>query len=185
MKPIPGLIDAPLLWQAALAIFLCNDMGGRKSLLDDNYFYWPNEVANVSPLVWLSYTVHVDDLLSAGTIPWLVWGAEKLEIKFGKVSRNPLPFTHVGLEHERLSNGTIYVHQYPYLEGIEKITMSKTRAAQKNDDCTPSEKHEYRSLLQQVMWLTMTRLDAVGECTWLQQAAQQPQIQHITSLNSC
>eukprot|EP00959_Pyramimonas_sp_CCMP1952_P221928 4639795-Pyramimonas_sp.AAC.1 len=43
VKPIPGLIDAPLLWQAALSLYLTNEMKGQRALLDENYFFWPNK----------------------------------------------------------------------------------------------------------------------------------------------
>eukprot|EP00959_Pyramimonas_sp_CCMP1952_P431980 9046547-Pyramimonas_sp.AAC.1 len=43
VKPVPGLIDAPLLWQAALTLHIKDKMAGKRALLDENCFVWHDD----------------------------------------------------------------------------------------------------------------------------------------------
>ena len=38
VKPVPGLMDAPLLWQAALTLHIKDSMAGKRALLDEARF---------------------------------------------------------------------------------------------------------------------------------------------------
>ena len=104
-----------------------------------NFFYWPTKVA--SPALELDITVHVDDLLVSGSRSWRDWIHRELEAKFGPVKRNGLPFTHTGVEHVRLGNACIHLHQQPYLEGIKKIELDKQRSKERTSPCQPHEEH--------------------------------------------
>ncbi|CAK0838000.1 unnamed protein product [Prorocentrum cordatum] len=51
-----------------------------------------------------------------------VWLMEK---KFGKITRKKMPFTHLGCEYTRTSNGCIFINQDAYLDTIKVGTFPK------------------------------------------------------------
>eukprot|EP00959_Pyramimonas_sp_CCMP1952_P012018 253785-Pyramimonas_sp.AAC.1 len=83
VKPVPGLIDAPLLWQAALTLRIKDNMSGKRTLLDENCFVWHHAQTDK---LQLATTVHVDDLFPTGKKDWLDWARAFLEKKFGNIT---------------------------------------------------------------------------------------------------
>ena len=61
-------------------------------------------------------TIHVDDLVVAAKKTWLQAAYAKLPAKFGKVKRQELPFTNVGMEYSRLQDGGIQLRQVAYAD---------------------------------------------------------------------
>ena len=90
VKPVPGLLDAPLLWQAASTLHEC-DMSGDKARLGENCFTWRN-----NDHLTMATTLHIDDLRPVGLQPWLDGGHDLIEKTFGKITRRTPPFTHLG-----------------------------------------------------------------------------------------
>ena len=95
LKPVYGLSDAPLAWQLCLHGHF-EAQGGRASHLDENLFYWagPPHFRTTSMV-----TTHVDDCGSAGKPEWLTKQYKLLLAKFGKVTRQKLPFVHCGVQY--------------------------------------------------------------------------------------
>ena len=74
LKPMYGLIDAPLLFQCALLLWCKKTLGGHPSLLDENHITWIER-----GYVTMSWTIHVDDINAIGSQDWLDWAREELE----------------------------------------------------------------------------------------------------------
>ena len=87
LKPVYGLVDGPLLFQLALCLYALEDLGAIVSVSDDNFFYWYHGGTLV--MMW---TVHVDDILMAGTRQWLDWARERLTQRFGPLKRQVFLF---------------------------------------------------------------------------------------------
>ena len=81
-----GFTDAPLLFQLALVHFLLDHTGAYKSVYDDNSLYWLREYDGVWYVI-LEATIHVDDILLAGTLLEISFIQTKLENRFGKLKR--------------------------------------------------------------------------------------------------
>eukprot|EP00959_Pyramimonas_sp_CCMP1952_P452829 9467234-Pyramimonas_sp.AAC.1 len=156
-KPVPGLIDAPLLWQAALTLHIKDNMSGKRTLLDENCLVWHH--AQTDKLQFAT-TVHVDDSFPTGKKDWLDWAHALLEKKFGKITRKTTPFTHLGIEYTRALNDAIPLSQGAYLDAIESPSTDKDRAKDDNLQCTPEEQHRFRFLCCQQLHLLQTRWDA-------------------------
>ena len=60
LKPMYGLIDAPLMWQVALSSFIKSDLHGIRSCYDENFYVWHDNKGQLS-MVW---TTHVDDIFA-------------------------------------------------------------------------------------------------------------------------
>eukprot|EP00959_Pyramimonas_sp_CCMP1952_P018248 386693-Pyramimonas_sp.AAC.1 len=115
LKPIYGTVDAPLLWQLALTMFIKEELKGIQSVFDDNFFMWvENGVIN---MIW---TVHVDDIIVMALKEWMRWSQEKTERIFGKVKRHCLPFTHMGMTYELLRGRHLLIYQDKFVGGLSK-----------------------------------------------------------------
>ena len=78
IKPVYGLVDAPLLWQLGLLDYIRNTMKGTSSSMVDNFLFWREGNALV-----LLITIHVDDLLVVGLTSWMTWARQLLTKRFG------------------------------------------------------------------------------------------------------
>ena len=107
LKPMYGLVDAPLLWQIHLQSFLRLDLKGYVSAYDENLIYWLDHNGRLVMLL----TLQVDDLLVAGLRAWLRWLHDALTNKFGALKSNGLPFLHCGIMHTRLPDGGLRLEQ--------------------------------------------------------------------------
>ena len=176
LKPMYGLVDAPFLWQVALAVFLKTSLGGKASLLDDNFLFWHNG-ADLAMLM----TIHVDDLLVAAYMRTLNENRAKLEEKFGKIKRHQLPFVHNGMHYCRLENGGILVQQNESLKAMTPIPVPKGADETATDDLTA---HLFRSLLCQMLFICQCHLEVATGVTQLQSWNRAPLIKHTRQANS-
>ena len=118
LKPMYGFVDAPVLWQLALLLFLKSTCKGTSSCFDDNFLYWTDGHQLV-----MVFTLHVDDILAVGLSEWLTWARGLLEKRFGTVKRSTLPFTHNGMDYSVLPNGAILMSQNKHLEQIAAVLV--------------------------------------------------------------
>ena len=72
------------------------------SLMDENLFFWRDKGSN---RVRAMVTTHVDDCGCAGKQEWLDEHYNKLCAKFGKVTRQLLPFDHCAVTYARTKDG--------------------------------------------------------------------------------
>ena len=85
-------------------------------------------------------------------------------VKLGFVSQ--LPFTHMGMQYERLSDGGVAIYKYEHLLAIKPIPVSYPKdLSQVLDSQLQSS---FRSLLCSVLYDLQTRMDIACEITQLQ-----------------
>ena len=177
LKPMYGLIDAPLLFQCALLLWTKKTLGGQPSLLDENHIFW-NEGGQIA----MCWTIHVDDINAIGSQEWLDWSRSKLEKRFGAVKRSKLPFLHNGLMYEELPNGAMLLSQNGHLERIAPMPLD----ASLSDDTYlgPKGTHDYASVLCSLLYVTICRLELACEVTQLQSFMKNPQVKHAKACNA-
>ena len=175
IKPVYGLNDAPLAWQLCLRGHW-EEQGGVPSLLDENYFIWRLQAGDRS-----SVTTHVDDCGAEGPRKWLDEQYDRLVKKFGKVTRQKLPFTHCGVVYRKVADG-ICVEQDDFCRKLKMVDIDKSR--RDDDDLTPSELTSFRSVLGGLLWLTATRLDLVSDVCILQTMVTKAKISHLKQANA-
>lgn len=121
VKAMCGLADGPLLWQLAFLHFMVTDLCFHKSLHDDNFLYRCSYAWETVMII----VIHVDDVLLAACADWIMWFIGAVESRFGKVKRHSLPFTYLGIRHERLANDHVFLHQLEYLNKLEPAAFRK------------------------------------------------------------
>ena len=174
IKPVYGLNDAPLAWQLCLHGHW-EEQGGVPSLLDENYFIWRFDDGDRA-----SVTTHVDDCGAEGKRKWLDEQYNLLVKKFGKVTRQTLPFTHCGVVYRRISDG-ICMEQDDFCRKLKTVDIDQSRTD--DDDLTSSELTAFRSVLGALLWLTATRLDLIAEVCILQSMVTKAKILHLKQAN--
>ncbi|CAE7024435.1 fumA, partial [Symbiodinium sp. KB8] len=176
IKPVCGLSDAPLAWQLCLHGHF-EEQGGKPSLMDENSFYWcePPSYRTTSMV-----TTHVDDCGAAGKPAWLKAQYELLVKKFGKVTRQQLPFDHCGVRYSKLADG-FRMSQDDFCGKLRPAEVPKDR--KDDDSLNPSELTLFRSILGGLLWLTATRLDLVADVCLLQSQVTRAKISHLRQAN--
>ena len=177
LKPVYGLSDAPLAWQLCLHGHFESE-GGKASLMDENMFYWcgPPDYRTTSIV-----TTHVDDCGSAGKPEWLTKQYNLLVTKFGKVTRQKLPFCHCGVQYSRAPDG-YHMSQDDFCRKLKTAEIDKHK---KDDDpLSPQELTTFRSILGGLLWLTATRLDLVADVCLLQSNVTRAKITHLRQANN-
>ena len=172
-KPVYGLNDAPLAWQLCLHSFL-KETGGAPSRLDENFFTW-KEKDKVIALA----TTHVDDIALTADLPWLDNMNQMFVKRFGKVTRQQLPFDHCGCHYEKTNDG-YKISQEDFANKMETVDVPE-----REDDSklTPVEVTSLRSALGGLLWLTATRLDIVADVSILQSRVTVSQIKDLKHAN--
>ncbi|OLQ14518.1 hypothetical protein AK812_SmicGene1358 [Symbiodinium microadriaticum] len=177
LKPVYGLSEAPLAWQLFLHKFL-RELGGIQSHFDECFWYW----AAPKPGRWptSSLTTHVDDLAARGKRTWLDNTFELMVKKFGKLTRQKLPFMHCGCKYSRTTDG-FKVDQRDYVEMLQPAELGKDD--DENRDLTPTEVTSLRSIVGGLMWTSLTRPDVLAELSSLQSAVTKAKVKHLRSAN--
>ncbi|CAE7490455.1 ACBD6 [Symbiodinium pilosum] len=174
IKPVYGLNDAPLAWQLCLRGHW-EEQGGVPSLLDENYFIWRFADGDRA-----SVTTHVDDCGAEGKRKWLDEQYQLLVKKFGKVTRQTLPFTHCGVVYRRIPDG-ICMEQDDFCSKLKTVDIDPSRGD--SDSLTATELTSFRSVLGALLWLTATRLDLIAEVCILQSMVTKATIGHLKQAN--
>jgi hypothetical protein len=171
LKPVYGLNDAPLAWQLSLQEYLC-EIKGSSSVMDENSCRWKNADGSVSAMC----TCHVDDMAIAASQQWLDSHYDGFVKKFGKVSRQKIPFEHCGAKYERLPDG----YRMTQSDFCAKMTPAKIADGRKdNDRLTKEETTSYRSILGALLWLTATRLHLIADVSHLATFVTAAEIKHL------
>ena len=175
LKAMYGLNDAPLAWQMCLEEFYLKDLKGHQSSYDDCFFMWFDHGRCVALA-----TTHMDDNAVASSEAWLSRTHGHFVKRFGKVSRDKLPFTHCGCVYEREGSGLV-MHQKTFCSQLEPCKIDKSRKDE--DTLSSSEKTTYRSLLGGLLWLCVSRLDIIADTVLMQSEISAPQIKHLKLAN--
>ena len=165
LKPMYGLSDAPLLWQLALRHHLITQMGAIVSHYDENHFYFKERDARGRTVLTGEATCHVDDTVFSGDSPHLNSRRTALERRFGAISRQTLPFTHVGIEYNRLQDGGYHLHQANFCMAIRPAHVERGNGNE--TPLGPKELSAYRSVLGALLYLCITRADVAVDVVLL------------------
>eukprot|EP00439_Symbiodinium_sp_Y106_P004476 s9466_g1.t1 len=178
LKPVYGLSEAPLAWQLFLHQFL-RDLGGIQSLFDECFWFWPSTRPGTWPKA--SLTTHVDDLAARGKRTWLDWAYAKMLEKFGKLTRQRLPFMHCGCRYSRLPDG-YKVDQSDYVKMHQPVSIAADDKDER--DLLPHETTALRSVIGGLMWTSLTRPDVLAELSTLQSIMNKAKVTHLRSANA-
>ena len=177
LKPVYGLSEAPLAWQLFLHKYL-RELGGRQSHFDECYWYWPAPKPGAWPLS--SITTHVDDLAVEGFKQWLDEVFQRMVKKFGKLTRQTLPFSHCGCRYSSTSDG-FRVDQEEYVSQLKPVVIDSNDADDRS--LTSSETTTLRSAIGALMWTGITRPDLLAELSALQGIMNKGKVKHLKEVN--
>eukprot|EP00913_Durusdinium_trenchii_P002492 g2304.t1 len=119
-KPVYGLNDAPLAWRLCLHDFV-EELGGQQSVFDENMFFWKKD-GQISTIL----TTHVDDIAVATTSETLELYHQKFTKKFGKVTREKMPFQHCGMVYEKVAQG-YRIQQYDFTSSLKMTEIENDK----------------------------------------------------------
>eukprot|EP00435_Cladocopium_sp_Y103_P007244 s1993_g2.t1 len=176
-KPVYGLNDAPLAWQLCLHQFV-RQHKGRPSQLDDCTFSWSSQHPEEHEAESLA-TTHVDDIALSGDQSWLDHMHQLFLQRFGKVTRQTLPFVHCGCKYEKTPTG-YKVSQREFASKPRPVPVPEREDTSK---LTREEVSTFRSILGALLWLTATRLDIIADVSVLQAKVIVAEIQHLKQAN--
>ncbi|OLQ01786.1 hypothetical protein AK812_SmicGene15471 [Symbiodinium microadriaticum] len=177
LKPVYGLNDAPLAWQLCLHQHF-EASGGTASLMDENLFYWfkPGPDKGLLALA----TTHVDDVGAGAKAKWLNEQYDKLCAKFGKVTKQQLPFHHCGVLYSRTADG-YSMTQDDFCAKLKQVPLPSRKD---EAPLEPSELTSFRSALGGLLWLTATRIDLIADVCLLQSKVTQAKVLHLKQVNA-
>ena len=153
-KNVYGLNDAARAWYSRLKHVLMK-LGMRISQLDPALFFWwrGNVLSGIM-------CVHVDDILLGGTSDFFARIVEpmKEQLTVGTSCDGDF-FKYIGVSIVQ-KDGIIGLHQNDYVDSLEAIGLTRTRASRRLDKLGKKELHDFRALVGQLNWLgTQTRPD--------------------------
>ena len=177
LKPVYGLSEAPLAWQLFLHQYL-RELGGVPSHFDECFYYWPAKQPGQWPVA--SMSTHVDDLAVRGKRKWLDETYNKMLQKFGKLTRQELPFMHCGCRYSRIKDG-FKVDQSEYVSMLQPAKIDPKD--DDNRDLTAAETTTLRSVIGGLMWTSLTRPDVLAELSTLQSFMNKAKVRHLKNAN--
>ena len=181
LKPVYGLSEAPLAWQLFLHAFII-ELGGERSSFDENFYFWPCKTKSRT-VAWpeASMTTHVDDLGVEGEQEWLDQQYLAMQAKFGRLTRQTLPFSHCGCRYDKIPDG-IRVDQREYVNMLKTAQIAKE---EKDDrDLSLQEVSTLRSILGALMWTGITRPDLAAEISEIQSTVNRAKIKDLRRANA-
>ena len=103
-----------------------------------------------------------------------------LVARFGKLTRQRMPFAHCGCQYSRIGD-TIRVDQQEYITMLAPARVDKEEKDERALD--GAETSVLRSLIGALMWATLTRPDIMAELSMLQSAMNKGTAGHIRQAN--
>ena len=128
--------------------------------------------------------IHVDDLLVCALPGFMDMCWNALVQRFGSMKRQRMPLVYIGMRHSWIAENHMLVDQEAYLDKLEMVPISRTRARQETQPLEATEHFAFRSLVCSLLWLTLTRIDIVADVVLLQQEMEAPLILHLKQANS-
>eukprot|EP00435_Cladocopium_sp_Y103_P053746 s991_g17.t1 len=175
-KPVYGLNDAPLAWQMCLHSYIIDDRKGTRSHLDENAFVFRDREHGAMVAMC---TTHVDDIALTGSKSWLEKNYKAFSQRFGKVTRQQLPFTHCGCDYTRVQNG----YKISQKEFAEKLKPAPVPNKKDDEKLTKDEVSDLRSILGALLWLTATRLDIIADLSIIQSRVTIAEVRDLKQAN--
>jgi hypothetical protein len=178
-----GLKDAVLLWYLRLHFTLVNKAQFKQQHHDACVYHRFDKDNQIIAIV----SLHVDDLLLAGSIGIYSELLEILEKEFGKLKTDMDKFRHFGVEIERLSCGSILMDQTEYVKQLCPVTVIAPRGSGRTatTDLNETEITDYRSLVSGISWWGITNPNAQAAASLYQGLLPTPTIEDARRLNAC
>lgn len=177
LKPGFGLRDAPRLWLLALKGVLAS-IGAVPTKIDPQLFF-----IHRGGKLRVVLSIHIDDIKLSGETEVMNEVISKLEAHFDTVKLEKDNFIHLGLQHERLSDGSIAESQSHYIQELKPIPDAHLRIMDKDAQVNDSDRHLFMSLLGGLAWTVQTRPDVAVFVGALQRKLQCPVVQDLLDLN--
>ena len=178
LKPGFGLKDAPRMWSLALSRVLAA-AGVLPTRVDPQLYVKHNALGEL--LILLS--VHVDDLKITGRHDEVDALLALLNKEFDQLKLEVDNFTHLGIKHKLLDDGSREVSQDHYVAELRPIPEDAVKTM--GEDALVNEQlgGSYRSLLGGIAWTVQTRPDVAAYVASLQRKLQDPRARDIINLN--
>ena len=110
-------------------------------------------------------TTHVDDIALSGPTSWIDRIDAGLNKRFGKTTRQRLPFSHCGCEYIKVNDG-FKICQREFAEKVKPAPIPQGEEFCKLTNFQTSG--QYLEHLGAILWLTATRLDLIAGISLLQ-----------------
>ena len=101
--------------------------------------------------------------------------------KFGKLTRQKLPFMHCGCRYSRIPDG-FKVDQSEYVKMLKPVHVEANDKDER--DLQPSETTALRSIIGGLMWTSLTRPDVLAELSTLQAIMNKAKVKHLRLANA-
>lgn len=147
-----GLNDASRFWYFRVKEEL-KQLGCKISEVDSSMFiYYTDKLEGI-------LICHVDDFLHAGTENFYKSVIKKLKETFHISKESVSRFKYIGVELQQTKQG-IYISQKEYLNKLQEIEISSSRAKERHSPISEEERSQLRAAHGQLNWLaTQTRPD--------------------------
>ena len=179
-KCVYGLGDASRQWYLTLMEEILKT-GGMVSTSEPGLFFCQNAQGTMTGLL----PCHVDDLLWSGTNKFKNEIVKRLYEKFKVGTSSSVAFEYVGIEMEQeWDTKTIIVSQDSYIESIQYITISESRALDREAKLTPEEVTSLREAVGQLNWLScVTRPDISFDVSVLSSSIKDAKVSDLIQAN--
>ena len=160
-KCMYGLADAPYLWNLAIRHFLVFELMAIPCTYDECHFYWREVPRQGGPAELTGEaTLHVDDTVFSGDPQKLSFRKHALEKRFGEVTRQQVPFVHIGVHYDLMTFRTgrgFHMHQSSFCSAI--TTAEVPKGVGNSDKLTAQGLSQFRAVLGALLYLCVTRAD--------------------------
>lgn len=178
-KAAYGLKDAPLLWNLRAVLVLVDELGFKRSCHDSCLFIKIHEGALV-----LLMSLHVDDTLVTGPVPWMTWLHTELETRFGALKKECNDFKHFGVDMFRDPvDKHVTLDQTKYIANLKPLELEKIKTRKIDDELVVSEITAFRSLVSGIAWTGITSPGAQAIASLYQGFLPKPLVRHAHMLN--
>ena len=124
-------------------------------------------------------TTHLDDIALTGEQTWLDKIHGKFIERFGKVTRQMLPFDHCGCKYEMTGDG----YKISQTEFATKLKAAPVPQRANESKFSKDEISNMRSILGALFWLTATRLDIISDLPVLQSRVTVAEVKDLKAAN--
>uniref|UniRef100_M4AZE1 Integrase catalytic domain-containing protein n=1 Tax=Xiphophorus maculatus TaxID=8083 RepID=M4AZE1_XIPMA len=177
-KCVYGLADASLYWYNRVKTIMI-EAGGVVSKVDPAVFYWLDEHKNVTGVL----ACHVDDFIWGGSHMFSESVIPHLRSKFSVGCEAHNSFSYVGVD--LVTKGKkVQIHQETYIQHLQSIHLSPSRAAESASPLTEKETEQLRSKIGQLLWVArQSRPDVMFDASNLASRLKHATVQTINEAN--
>ena len=95
-----------------------------------------------------------------------------------------MPYTHAGIQLERLASGVIFIHQQQFTSKLEPYPLTREQTSRPGIMLQDVLKTVFRSLTCASLWACQTRVEELAAVTTLQMALQNPTMGDLMAINA-